>query len=175
MSDLDLQRILDDLLSGTEFFHAAGAQPYALGDELGEGTEVASPIDADAAGDLAGGVEGLETQAAAGHVSFVPLDVLKLDIDDEPNTPDAFISGLPASPSTVTADQRITQLVPSSPYQSPTSPVTPMTTYGYMPLLDADLSDKALDKHHDAHVDTDQFLEAPVWEDTFTDLFELVA
>jgi len=175
MSDIDLQRILDDLLSGTEFYHAAGAQLDALSDQLGQGTEVASPLDTDATGDLAGGVEGLETQAAAGHVTYVPLDVLKLDIDDEPNTPDAFISGLPASPSTVAADQRITQLVPSSPYQSPTSPVTPMTTYGYMPLLDADLIDKALDKQQDVHIDTDQFLEAPIWEDTFTDLFELVA
>jgi len=117
-------------------------------------------------------------------MSFVPLDSLKLDVDDEPSTPDAFISGLGAtSPSGAAIDhQQITQLVPSSPYQSPISPVMPIDSY--MPLLDADLIDKALDKQDDdalmtssfAVVDADPFLDAPVWEDTFTDdLFGLVA
>jgi len=114
-------------------------------------------------------------------MSFVPLDSLKLDMDDEPSTPDAFISGLAAPQPTVAIDRQITQLVPGSPYQSPISPVTPASAYGQMPLLDADLIDKALDKNADAIyvVDAaaadDPFLEAPVWEDTFTDLFGLVA
>jgi len=116
-------------------------------------------------------------------MSFVPLDSLKLDVDDEPSTPDAFISGLGALPSgAAIIDQQITQLVPTSPYQSPISPVTPSDTY--MPLLDADLIDKALDKQDDDALMTsftvvdaaDPFLDAPVWEDTFTDdLFGLVA
>jgi len=122
-------------------------------------------------------MESVETQAGV-RMSFVPLDSLKLDMDDEPSTPDAFISGLGASSANLGVDQQITQLVPGSPYQSPISPVTPIAS-NYIPLLDADLIDKALDKHHDvtsfADVDSDPFLEAPVWEDTFTDLFGLVA
>uniref|UniRef100_A0A914VTI0 X-box-binding protein 1 n=1 Tax=Plectus sambesii TaxID=2011161 RepID=A0A914VTI0_9BILA len=179
VSDIDLQRILDDLLSGTEFFDSADAQPDALcADQCEERAEDSIVVDADSAGNANGGVEGVETQAAANlRMSFVPLDSLKLDIDDEPSTPDAFISGLGASPPTISIDhQQITQLVPGSPYQSPISPVTPISTSGYMPLLDADLIDKALDKNPDAaYVDADPFMEAPVWEDTFTDLFGLVA
>lgn len=115
-------------------------------------------------------------------MSFVPLDSLKLDMDDEPSTPDAFISGLGAEQPTGVAivDQQITQLVPGSPYQSPISPVTPVSVTSYMPLLDADLIDKALDKNTDvaftsSDVESHPFLEDPVWEDTFTDLFGLVA
>jgi hypothetical protein len=128
-------------------------------------------------------MESVEAQADAGvRMSFVPLDSLKLDIDDEPSTPDAFISGLGAEPSSVAVDQQITQLVPGSPYHhSPISPATPISASIYMPLLDADLIDKALDKNTDlsevtfVNVDADPFLQSPVWEDTFTDLFGLVA
>jgi len=177
VSDIDLQRILDDLLSGTEFFNAAGVEPDALSAYEREGGEDSSAVDADSDRDIDGGVEGVETQASGNvQMSFVPLDSLKLDMDDEPSTPDAFISGLGASQPTVAIDQQITQLVPGSPYQSPISPLTPNSAYCQMPLLDADLIDKALDKNPEAiYVDADPFLEAPVWEDTFTDLFGLVA
>jgi len=183
VSDIDLQRILDDLLSGTEFFDAASAEPDAFGGEQLEGGEVAPAADSEAVSDVDGGVEGVETQADDGVcMRFVPLDSLKLDMEeDEPSTPDAFISGLGASPSGAAVDQQITQLVPGSPYQSPISPVTPVSAPYYIPLLDADLIDKALHKNNDATftvndaVDSDPFLDAPVWEDTFTDLFGLVA
>lgn len=178
VSDIDLQRILDDLLSGTEFYHSAGVEPDALSPFEREGSEDSTAVDAGSDRDIDGGVEGVETQAVRGvQMSFVPLDSLKLDMDDEPSTPDAFISGLGASqPAAVAIDQQITQLVPGSPYHSPISPVTPNSAYIQMPLLDADLIDKALDKNIDAtYVDADPFLEAPVWEDTFTDLFGLVA
>jgi X box-binding protein 1 len=177
VSDIDLQRILDDLLCGTEFFDAASVEPDAL-DQCADGPEASPADDADAIGDLNGSMEGVEAQADAGvRMSFVPLESIKLDIDDEPSTPDAFISGLSAEPSSVAVDQQITQLVPGSPYQSPISPVTPVSS-AYMPLLDADLIDKALDKNVDvpfSNLDADPFLESPVWEDTFTDLFGLVA
>lgn len=202
VSDVDLQRILDDLLKGTEFYHSAGVESDPLGaDEVRvivvetrvspalsitlqcHGAEDPSAVDADSDRHVDGSVEGVETQADGGGVrmSFVPLDSLKLDMDDEPSTQDAFISGLGASqPPTVAIvdQQQITQLVPGSPYHDPTSPVTPISAYNnQMPLLDADLLDKALDKQQSdaAYVDADPFLEAPVWEDTFTDLFGLVA
>lgn len=183
VSDVDLQRILDDLLKGTEFYHASGVESDPLGADECDGAEDPSAVDSDSDRHVDGSVEGVETQAGGGvRMSFVPLDSLKLDMDDEPSTQDAFISGLGASqPPTVAIvdhQQQITQLVPGSPYHDPTSPVTPISAYNsQMPLLDADLLDKALDKQQSdaTFVDADPFLEAPVWEDTFTDLFGLVA
>lgn len=94
-------------------------------------------------------------------------DSVKLELDDDSlnNCNDAFISGYEHTPVDSNSTLLVQQ-VPSSPFQSPLSPLD-------LTLLDPELIEK--NSVHSEPFPEPIHPSQPMWEDTYTDLFDLVA